>query len=307
MGETPIIVKVLLMGLMITLYSFQSFCCKKYTDHYPGKPSLASPVFTAVSGITVAFISLCFMGFRFDAEWRTLLLGALNAAAITGYNYFMVKCSQSGPYTILMVFAIAGGIVVPTLAALIGFGVGLSWLKWIGVAVVIGGVYLASYRKNEGTVNFKVFIPCCIGLALCNGAYAALTDIQQRLSGADEKEEMVCITYFLAAIASLVMILIRERGSLKCFGQNKLSLTFLLITSVIVGLAINLLVIVIAILNDITLLHTLNNSGILIVSAILSFIFLKEKITRLNIVGYAVMCAALVLVTFGDTFVALMG
>lgn len=296
--------EVALMLLMMTLYSFQSFCCKKYTDCYPGRADMASPVFTVVSGVTVAFISFCFMGFSFSAEPMTLLLGVMNAAAITGYNYFIVKCSQTGPYTILMVFAIAGGIIVPTLSALIGFSVGLSWLKWIGVAIVIGGVYLSSYRKNDGTAtNYKRFIPACIGLALCNGAYAALTDIQQRITGADEKEEMVCITYLLAAAASFVMILIKGRGSLSCFKQTRSSLAFLMITSVIVGLAINLLVFVITVLNDITLLHTVNNSGILVVSAILSFIFLKEKITRLNIIGYAVMCGALVLVTFGDKIV----
>ena len=292
------------MSLMILLYSFQSFCCKRYADFYPGRADMASPTFTAVSGITVAFISLCFMGFRFEASLLTLLLGVLNAISLTGYNYFMVKCSQSGPYTILMVFAIAGGIIIPTLSALFGFGVQLSWLKWIGVFVVIGGVYLASYRKNETTVNFKVFIPSCLGLAFCNGAYAALTDIQQRLTGAGEKEEMVCITYIVAALIAMVMILIKERGSLSCFKQTKVSVFFLAVTAIIVGLAINLLVIVITLLNDITLLHTVNNSGILFVSAILSFLIFKEKITRLNILGYIVMCAALVLVTFGDTFAA---
>ena len=196
---------------MMTLYSFQSFCCKRYTDFYPGRADMASPVFTAVSGVTVAFISLCFMGFRFEAEPTTLLLGLMNAAAITGYNYFMVKCSQSGPYTVLMVFAIAGGIIIPTLSALIGFGVGLSWLKWIGVFVVIVGVYISSYRKSGGEVKLGVFIPACIGLAVCNGAYAALTDIQQRLTGADEKEEMICVTYLVAAAVAMIMILIKGK------------------------------------------------------------------------------------------------
>jgi drug/metabolite transporter (DMT)-like permease len=75
-------------------------------------------------------------------------------------------------------------------------------------------------------------------------------------------------------------------------------LLFLAITSVIVGVAINILVIVIPLLNDITMLHAVNNCGILILSAVLSYIFFKERITRLNLLGCAVMCAALVLVVF---------
>ena len=295
--EIKDLISIGLMLLMMTLYSFQSFCCKKYADTYPGRADLASPVFTVVSGFTVVLVSLVFMRFRFEASLLTWILGGMNAIAITGYNYFIVKTSQTGPYTILMVFAIAGGIIVPTVSALF-FAVYPSWLKWLGVCIVIAGVYLASYRKNDTQANYKVFIPCCIALALFNGAYAALMDIQQRLTSAAEKEEMVAITYLLAAIASLVMLLIKEKGSLRPFRQSPLSLFFVLVTAVLVGLAINLLVIIIPLLNDITMLHAVNNCGILIVSAILSFMFLKEKITRLNLVGYAVMCGALVLVVF---------
>ena len=51
----------------------------------------------------------------------------------------------------------------------------------------------------------------------------------------------------------------------------------------------------------------MNDSGILVLSAVLSFVFLKERINKLNIVGYAIMCVALVLVTFGDIWVGYAG
>lgn len=296
----------ILILLMICLYSFQSFCCKKYTDTYPGRADLASPVFTAVSGVVVAIISLCFMGFRFSATSLTVLLGVLNALSITGFNYFMVKTSQSGPYTILMLFAIAGGIITPTIAALF-FGVVPSFLKCLGVAVVIVGVYVSSYRKDESETDLKVFIPACLGLALSNGAHASITDMQQRLTGAAEKEELVCITYFVAAVISMAILAFKllgkgdgafgARAYAKAFKQSRISLFFLVVTSVIAGTAINLLVIIIGLLNDITLLYTLNNSGILLMSALLSFIFLKEKINKINLLGYVIMCGAMVLVS----------
>ena len=179
-----------------------------------------------------------------------------------------------------------------------GFGVALSILKWLGVALVIVGVYLASYkgREGNGTRSSIAFIPLCLCLALCNGAYASLTDIQQRLTGGDEKEEMVAITYGVAAVMSLLLVLLKSRGSFAPFKQSRRSLVYLALTSVIVGLAINILVIVIPLLNDITVLHTFNNSGILVCSAILSYIFFKERFTKINVIGCAVMCAALMLV-----------
>ncbi|MBQ8528529.1 MAG: EamA family transporter [Clostridia bacterium] len=301
-----------LICMMIVLYSLQSFFCKKYADSYPGRGDLSSTVFTVVSGVTVVAVSLCFMGFRFEAAPLTWLFGVLNALALFGYNYFLVKCSQAGSFTVLQVFAVAGGIIVPTLAAWFGFGVELSPLKWLGVFAVIGGVYLASYKSEKKAAGEKspsadgcaeagkpkraAFIPLCLCLALCNGAYASLTDIQQRLTGDGEKEEMVAVTYGVAAIISLCLLLIKSRGSFTPFKQSRVSLIYLAVTSVIVGVAINILVIVIPLLNDITLLHTFNNSGILVCSAILSYIFFKERFTRINIVGCLIMCCALVLV-----------
>ena len=291
-----------LMIMLILLYSFQFFFCKKYADSYPGDGELASPTFTVVSGVTVVFISLCFMRFEFSAQPLTWLLGALNALAIIGSNIFLVKCSRNGPFTIMQVFAVAGGIIGPTLTAWFGFGVELSLLKWLGVIAVIGGVYLASDKgkANGGAADMTftpAFIPLCFCLALSNATYASLTDVQQRLTGEGEKEEMVLITYAVAATVSLIMLLARSRGSFAPFRQTRASLIFLAITSVCVGLAINLFVIIVPLLDDITLLQTFNNAGILLCSAILSFIFFGERFTRANIIGYCVMCGALVLVS----------
>ena len=293
-------INVLLITAMIVLYTMQSFLCKSYSDRYPGDADMSSPIFTVISGATTAFISLCFMGFDFHASYITLLLGVLNAFALYGYNYYLVTAAANGPYTAMMVVAIAGSTIVPTLSSWIGFGQDISLLKWVGVLLLILGVYLTGTRKSSGDeahtrVNYKAFIPLCIGLALCNGVYAALTDVQQRITGVEEREEMVCITYSVAFLLSLTTVLIRSKGSLAPFKQSKLSLLFLILSSISVGLAIHVLVIIIPILNDITMLHVVNNSGILILSAILSFLFLGERPTRVNILGYVAVCLASVM------------
>lgn len=289
MGSTILIL------VMIVLYTMQSFFCKKYTDAYPGKEDMASPVFTIVSGITVVLISLCFMGFSFQAEATTLILGVLNALALMGYNYFIVKTAQTGPYTILMVFSIAGGILLPSIADLIGFGVGISVGKIVALLVVFAAVYMISHRKEETVKWKKAFIPCCIGLGACNGAYSAILNIQQKLTGTSEKEELIAVTYGVAAALSFVAFLLKERGKLQAFKQTKQSLAYLLVCSVVVGLAINVLVCIIPLVN-ITVLYTFDNAGVFLLSVLCSCVFFKEKLTKLNVAGCAVMCGALVAV-----------
>jgi drug/metabolite transporter (DMT)-like permease len=287
----------LLIVAMVVLYTLQSLLTKKYVDHYPGNENMASSVFTIVSGGVVVIVSLCFMGFRFDAQWETLLLGVINAVVITLYNYFIVKTAQTGPYTILMVFSIAGGIIIPTVQAGIFFGQEISWLKWVATGIVLIAVFLMSYRGG-GTANWKaVFIPCCFGLAIANGAYGAILNTQQELTGEAEKEELIAVTYCLAAIASFVIFLIKEKGNLSGFKQTKPSLIYLLCCSVIVALAINVLTVLIHVMEDLTALYTFDNAGTLLLSVICSMIFFKERPSAVNLIGCGIMCGALVMIS----------
>ena len=219
---------------MIVLYTLQSLLTKKYVDHYPGREDMASSVFTIVSGFAVVVISLAFMGFRFDAQPATVILGVINAAVIIAYNFFIVKTAQTGPYTVLMVFSIAGGIILPTLVDFLAHGGFMSVWKWVAVAIVLGAVYMMSYRPADQVAWKKAFIPCCLGLALANGAYGTILNEQQIQTGASEKEELIAITYALAAFASFIIYLVRENGSVAGFKQTKASLIYLVACSVVV-------------------------------------------------------------------------
>ena len=291
----------ILIFVMILLYTLQSFLCKLYTDRYPGKGGLASSVFTVASGCIVALISLCFAGFRLTVEPMTVLFGVLNAIVLYAYNICMVKASQTGSYSILMVFIIAGGIVLPGVVAFFAFGDELSVWQILSMLVIFVSVYLVSHKKDEsesktsGSASQKlVFFVACFGLALTNGLYGTLLDLQQRVTGADQKEAMVATTFLAAALISAFGMIFRERrGFFRAFRQTKSSLLFLVLCSICAGLAINLLVLALPLIN-VTVLYTFDNSGVMLLSVIASCIFFKEKLSVLNVVGCVTMCAGLV-------------
>lgn len=286
----------LLIVAMILLYTLQSLLTKKYVDHYPGKEEMASSVFTIVSGGVVVFVSLCFMAFRFEASDSTLLLGVLNAAIIIAYNLFIVKTAQTGPYTVLMVFSIAGGIIIPTLFAYAFFGEPMSPWKWIVVVFVLLAVYMMSHKSKGEVAWQKGFIPACFGLALSNGAYGTVLNTQQQLTGPGEKEELIALTYAIAALASLVIFFVKEKGDVSGFKQTRRSLFYLALCSVVVALAINVLVCIIPLVN-LTVLYTFDNAGTLLLSIICSVVFFKEKLSRLNVAGCVLMCLSLIAIS----------
>ena len=285
---------VLLIGAMILLYTLQSLLCKKYSDHYPGHEEMASPVFTLASGVVVVIVSFAVAGFSFVAAPLTLLLGVINAVVLVGYNTFIIKASQTGAYSVLMVFSIAGGITIPVVSGMIFFDDRPSLLKLLSLIVIFVAVYLVSHRKGEQLLGDRMFIPACVGLGICNGAYGALLDAQQRFTGAAEKEEMVAMTYALAVVISFAFLLIKQkRAMLAALRQSKRSLFYLLTCSVVVALAINVMVAIIPLVG-IAVLYTFDNAGTFLFSVIASVIFFRERLSKLNAAGCILMCAALV-------------
>ena len=137
-----------------------------------------------------------------------------------------------------------------------------------------------------------------MGLGIANGAYGTMLTLQQQLEvagGEGNRDEMIITTFFFAAVISLVTGLVKQGGGfIKSIAkQNKASLIYLIGTSVVFALAINVIVMLIPFF-DTTILYTLDNSSVLIMSVLCSCIFFKEKLSARNIIGISVMVVALV-------------
>ena len=281
----------LLILMMVLLYTFQSVFCKQYAKYYPGDPRHATPVFTIVGGIVVAVVSFFFSGMTFSASPLTLLLGVANAITLYCYNYSVIQCTRNGSYSVLMVFSVAGGIILPAIFARIVFGDDLSLLGILFILLIIASVYMVSSKSGASKITRK-FLMYCFLLAFFNGVYGILLDVQQRLTGVEEKEEMVTATFLMAAIFSLVTLLFRRANIPAAMKQTKISFVYLMAYAIVAALAVNLLVLIIPLVN-VTILYTMDNAGVMLLSVLCSCIFYKEKLSPLNIVGCILMAFGL--------------
>ena len=208
----------------------------------------------------------------------------------------MVGASVKGPYSVQMVCMLSGGILVPTFISLF-FGDTLSWGKWIAVAVIILSLVMVNHKKDDQKVQSKAFYVYCAGLFLLNGVYGTLLDVQQRLTGADDKEEMIILTYLISALASAMFLLFkRKKDFLGDFKQTKLSLTYLLVCTLASTAAIHLLIYIIPLIN-ITVLYTFDNAGVLLFSVLASCLFFREKLSKINLVGCGLMAIGLMAIS----------
>ena len=289
----------LLILIMILIYTGQTFFCKLYSDRYPGRSDMASPVFSVVSASAVALVTFACAGFSFSPKPLTVLLGVINAGIIFSYNTVLIATSRRGPYSVVSVFNAAGGILMPIVVALIFRD--FNHYKWFVIAFILVAVYLVSSKKGAATTPAtKSFLLLCPLLAVVNGSYGAMLDLQQRLTGEGDKDEMLVITYLGVMLASIAVGFVRRRAAfIGDFKQTKASLAFMLISAACTATAANLLVILLAGgLVDSTTLLTFKQSGILVFSVLASCIFLKEKISIKNILGILLMCGCLVTLSF---------
>lgn len=292
---------VVVIALVILLYTLQSLFTRLYTDYYPGDKGLTTPVFAVVCGLIVTVVSFIFSGFSFSCGWLTVLLGVLNAFVLYGYDAFIIKASSTGPYSILMTFSLSGGIIIPAIVSWVSnFKENFSFVQLFAIAIIFISVFMITSKKEDAENKEELkkhktfFLIICALLGLANGLYGVLLNLQQELTGhldlegnliAPEKEEMVVITFIGAALISLVQLLVKEKkNTLKAFKQTKLSLTFLLLAAAVSALAINALVIALEGVNE-TVVYTFDNAGVLLLSAIASAVFFKEKLSKLNIAG----------------------
>ena len=321
------LVQILLIGAMILLYTLQSLFSKMYNDNYPGNPHHAADVFTVVCGVVVGIVSVCFTGFRFGTfRWETLLLGLVNVLILYGYEQFIIKASGKGPYAIMMVFNLGGGIIVPALITpfldLANFNGILFTIQMVTIVVICVAIYLVSSKNEENTPdgdkkkNLRTFFILSILLAIANGLYGVVYAVhetamnsvfanlnEEALATAINQQKQMLIIYSFAgaAIIAAVKLIVAEKKKVHLtFVQNKKSLLYIILAAVVSAFAVNVLVALVGIV-DTTLLYTFDNAGVMLLSALASALIFKDKLSTKNIIGCVIMTLALVLMGASGT------
>ncbi len=283
----------LLILLIVILYSLQTLFCKVYSDKFEGRKELATPVFCILESIAIVVISLAFNGFKFNISVPTLIIGTINAAALFGYNTSLIAAGSRGSYAFLNVAMLFGGIIVPMIySTAFLHDKQLNAVKYIAIVAMLISFVLINFdglKPGKVPASFYIF---CLLLFICNGVYGTLIKIQEQVNPSQSKE-MIIITYALMGAIALIQLSVKEkRDTLKAFRINKQALVFLILCIIIAGLAINALVMIIPLVN-IAIFYTVENGGVLLIAAIYSIIFFKEKPSAAKIVGILLAIASI--------------
>ena len=286
----------LLMAVCIVCYTGQTFFNKLFSAAYDGPDAAVTPVYAALYGLLVCAVTLCLSGFRFSPSPGTLALGCANGVLLFLYNLGMIHAARTGPYAFQSIVMLFGSIVVCLVFSAVCWGDRLTGAQLAGIAVMLGAFVVL----NSGGVDFRGvkrgYFFWVILLFFSNGFYGVLMDAQQRLFG-QERNEMIVVTFFSSAVISLLYLLAVQRGRIMpAFQMSRRAWGLAVGSGLCAAFAIYLLMLLLRYVPS-YILYTVNNGSILVLSALLCGVVLKERVTRMTAVGVVLCIISIVLLS----------
>ena len=299
------------IGLIIFLYSFQTLFCKMFSDRYPGKPHLSSPIFCILQAVFITITTYAFNSFHFFVSPLSLFFGILNALILFGYNTSLIKAGALGSYAFLSVSYLYGAIIVPSLYGILFLKEPITLLKIIGIIEIAKSVAdknvfvilnkcdlnsdmnIDEIKLKNSSVKYYIY---CILLFLFNGAYCTIIKMQT-IYHDEEKQSMIMITFALMGVIALIDLIRKEKeNTLQAFVLSKKCFPSLILCLISATLAINLLMYILPLI-DTAILYTVQNGGVLILSALYSIFLFKEKIASRKILGIIIAVVSITLLS----------
>lgn len=287
---------LLFFAICISCSLGQTFFNKLFSLNYSGPASAAVPVYAVLYGLVVGAVTLLQAGFQLAPSPGTVALGCLNGVVLFLYNLGMIHAARTGPYAFQSIVMLFGSVVVCLAFSAAWWGDRLTPVQLVGIAVMLA----AFVAFNCGGIDFKSikkgYFLWVASLFFSNGFYGVLLDAQQRLY-APERNEMIAITFFSSSVISLLYLAATQRGqSLQAFRMGRAAWGFAVGSSVCAALAVISLVLLLRYIPS-YILYTISNGSILILSALLCSVVLKERMTKMTAAGIALSVLAIVLLS----------
>lgn len=291
---------VLLITLMVLFFSFQSLFTRLYSANYAGEESQSTAVFSICYGVFIAVATQVVGGFSFAPSWQTWLFGLLNAGMLTLYNTSMIEAGNRGSYSFLMVSSMFGGILVPMAVGVLFLGETLTGLQVVAVVLMLVSLVAMNVRGISFKNNSGSYYLWCAALFLSNGLYGTIMNLQANAMAGAQRTEMLTILFAASALSVVATELARKRGRqlAEGFRMGKKAAVFLLICCASATAAANLLLVILPQMES-SILYTIDNGGVLVLSILYSLVLFKERPKWEQVAGMVMAVGSIVLINLG--------
>ncbi|MBP3427213.1 MAG: EamA family transporter [Clostridia bacterium] len=170
-------------------------------------------------------------------------------------------------------------------------------MQLTAIAMMLAAFVLMNLKGLTLRGSSRSFLFWCAALFLSNGLYAIMMNTQQQLMSGAERNEMIILTYLVMAALYAAMQLVRDRCALlEGFRIKREPLIYLLLCCVSATIAAHLMLYVLTLV-DASVLYTIDNGGVLLLSVIYSFVLFKERLTPAQAAGVALSALSIVMLS----------
>lgn len=287
---------VLITVICVACYTGQTFFNKLFSTYYRGPETAATPVYAVLYGVLVSAVTVFLIRFQISPSKETVLLGCINGVVLFLYNLGMIHASRTGPYAFQSIVMLFGSIVVCLLFSAAYWGDRLTVLQMAGIAVMLAAFVVL----NGGGIDFRGvkrgYFFWVVSLFFTNGVYGALMDAQQRLYP-HERNEMIIVTFFSSGVVSLIYLFVTQKKSwAQAFRMGKASWGFAVGSGLCAAFAVYTLMALLAYIPG-YILYTVCNGSVLVLSAVLCRIVLKENMTKMTVAGILLSAVSITLLS----------
>ena len=289
---------VFLVAALTIMFTLQSLFCKLFSKSYDsGSAALTSTVFSISYGLFTGVVTFLVAGLKFSPSRETLWLGLINAAVLLLYNISMIQTSRLGPYSFQMLSSLFGGIVVPMIYGAAFLQETLSGMQLFAIGLMLVSFVLLNHKGLTLKGGSGKFFCGCAVLFLANGFYGVLLNLQQLAMHGAQRNEMIMLTFIGMAVLSLLLQLARDpRALARGFRIPGKPLAYLLLCCVCAATACHLILYVLTLV-DATVLYTIDNGGVLVLSVLCSCVLFQEKLDKAQLGGMALAVGSIVLLS----------
>lgn len=288
---------VVMLVICILCYTVQTFFNKMYSVSYRGPAVAATPVFASLYGLIVGGATLVYNGLQFQPSAATLVMGLVNGVVLFLFNLSSINAARTGPYAFQSIMLLFGNILLTLLFSTFWWGDQLRPVQILGIAAMLLSFVIFNLKGLHFDGMKKGYLGWVLLLFFSNGLYGILIDAQQRVLLQMERNEMIITTFAVSAVISLAyLMIVQGRDARKAFRMEAKPWIFAVGSSIGAAVAINLLMLTLRLIPA-SVLYTIVNGSILVLSALLSAVVLHEKLTKNMVVGIAVAVGSLVLLS----------
>ena len=250
-----------------------------------------------------AFITVFLIGIGEISTLFTIPIGlsVLMAICVVGMQLCLMKGVQTGPVS-LSSFFVCAGFIFPTAFGVLYYKDNFHFLQGIGIAILIGAL-LISLEKDGKKFNFK-WLFYAVGAMLFAGALGILQKVFVKEYPTLSLNNFLAVVFFIVVILMALCTLISylcQKDKTPCgLGMSKVTFcAYTLPLGAIIGGLMILNTYLLAVLPSVVAFPSING-GAIFMTALLSALIFKEKLTARKIIALCLGVGAILLIAFAQ-------